>query len=331
MYINIVGGNMATLKDIAEKTGLSIGTISRVLNYDQSLIISDEKKRLILKTADELNYKTLQVRKLEGGSILILQTSSKSYEIQDPYFMSIKTGAESYAKNKKINYDCKYLENFKINEIKDFLGAVIIGQFDVKNASIIQELNKNIVFVENNPLSGEYNSVNVDLPKIARDVADYFSSHDRKLIYFGPLSNKNMYDIRQEAFKSAALFHGLKYEQVHTTMDVIDSYSSAFNYFSTYGGEELSIFCANDNVALGVLRAAVELNIDVPKQVEIIGINNIPATEFSVPPLSTVNIPSEFMGEYAVKILMDNIEHNIEIPINHVVSTTLLHRETTIS
>ncbi|MFV0498935.1 MAG: LacI family DNA-binding transcriptional regulator, partial [Bacilli bacterium] len=82
---------MATLKDIANKTGLSIGTVSRVLNYDQSLTISDEKKRLIMKTADELNYKTLQERKLEEGKILILQTSTKSYEIQDPYFMSIKT------------------------------------------------------------------------------------------------------------------------------------------------------------------------------------------------------------------------------------------------
>lgn len=321
---------MATLKDIANKTGVSIGTVSRVLNYDQSLTISDEKKRLIMKTADELNYKTLQERKLEEGKILILQTSTKSYEIQDPYFMSIKTGAENYAKYKRVSYQSEYLENIKIIDIKNFLGVIVIGLLDKKDVEQATQINKNIVFVENNPMTGNYNSVNVDLAKISRDVAECFSYGKRKLVYFGPLSNKKRYDIRQEAFKSAALYHGLKYEQIHTSMDVIDAYTGAYKFFSNDGMEEpLSIFCANDNVAIGVLRACNEFKVKIPNEVEIIGINNIPASEFTVPPLSTVSIPSEFMGEYAIRVLMDMIEHNIKVPINHVVSTELLKRGTT--
>lgn len=322
---------MATLKDIAEKTGLSIGTISRVLNYDQTLIISDEKKMLILKTADELNYKTLQERKLEEGRILILQTSSKSYEIQDPYFMSIKTGAENYAQYKKINFESKYLEEIELIDVKNYLGVVVIGLLDPESVKTATELNKNVVFVENNPLTGTYTSVNVDLPKIARDVAEYYSTHKRTVVYFGPLSTKIRYDLRQQAFQSAALYHGLKYQEVQTSMDVIDSYSSALNYLKNNENQKLSVFCANDNVALGVVRAATEMGISTPDQIEIIGINNIPATEFSNPPLSTVEIPSEFMGEYGVKVLMDSIENNIEVAINHVVSTKILHRGTTIT
>ncbi len=321
---------MATLKDIAEKTGLSIGTISRVLNYDQTLTISDEKKMLILKTADELNYKTLQERKLEEGRILILQTSSKSYEIQDPYFMSIKTGAENYAQYKKINFESKYLEEIVLTDLKNYLGVVVIGLLDPESVKVVTELNKNVVFVENNPLTGTYTSVNVDLPKIARDVAEYYSRHQRTVVYFGPLNTKARYDLRQQAFQAAALYHGLKYQEVQTSMDVIDSYSSALNYLKNIEKPELSVFCANDNVALGVLRAVTELGISTPGQIEIIGINNIPATEFSNPPLSTVEIPSEFMGEYGVKVLMDSIENNIEVSINHVVSTKILHRGTTI-
>ncbi|MFV0393053.1 MAG: substrate-binding domain-containing protein [Coprobacillaceae bacterium] len=321
---------MATLKDIAEKTGLSIGTISRVLNYDQTLIISDEKKMLVLKTADELNYKTLQERKLEEGCILILQTSSKSYEIQDPYFMSIKTGAENYAQYKKVNFKSKYLEEIELIDLKNYLGVVVIGLLDSESVKIAKELNKNIVFVENNPLTGTYTSVNVDLPKIARDVAEFYSTHQRTVVYFGPLSTKIRYDLRQQAFQSAALYYGLKYQEVQTSMDVIDSYSSAFNFLTDIENKKLSVFCANDNVALGVLRAATELRISTPEQIEIIGINNIPATEFSKPPLSTIEIPSEFMGEYGVKVLMDSIENNIDVPINHVVSTKILHRSTTI-
>lgn len=319
---------MATLKDIANKTGLSIGTISRVLNYDQTLIISDEKKRLILQVADELNYKTLQERKMDDGSILILQTSKKSYELQDPYFMSLKNGAENYVKNKKINYKSVYLDEINIGDLKKYLGIVVIGVLanDVVDEMIKQ--NKNIIFLENNPLVGNYNTVNVDLPRIAKDVAEYFSLKKNKVVYFGPLSNKEKYDLRQEGFKSAALFHGLKYDQVYTSMDVIEAYSSAIKYFSDVT-EQLGVFCANDNVAIGVLRAVRELGIKIPEQIEIIGINNIPASEFLDPPLSTVNLPSEFMGEYAVKMLLDNIEHNIEVPINHVISTEIIHRGTT--
>lgn len=323
---------MATLKDIAEKTGLSIGTISRVLNYDQTLYISDEKKMLIMQTADELNYKTLQERKMNEGSILILQTSSKSYELQDPYFMSLKVGAEKYAQNNKVNYESKYLDNIELSEIKDYLGVVIIGLLDADKVNLAKKYNRNIIFVENNPMTGDHNSVNVDLAKIARDVADYFAINKRQLLYFGPLSNENSYDIRQEAFKSAAAYHNLKHTQIPTPMDLITSYAKALEYLSSnYTEEKLSIFCANDNVAMGVLRACLELNIAVPEKAEIVGINNIPATEFSEPALSTVSIPSEFMGEYAVKILVDNIEHNIQIPINHVVSTTILHRGTTMN
>lgn len=73
------------------------------------------------------------------------------------------------------------------------------------------------------------------------------------------------------------------------------------------------------------------MGISTPDQIEIIGINNISATEFSNPPLSTVEIPSEFMGEYGVKVLMDSIENSIEVAINHVVSTKILHRATTIT
>lgn len=319
---------MATLKDIANKTGLSIGTISRVLNYDHTLIISDEKKRLILKVADELNYKTLQERKMDDGSILILQTSKKSYEIQDPYFISLKIGAENYVKNKKINYKSEYLDEIDIKDLRKYLGIVVIGVLANDVVEEITKQNKNIIFLENNPLVGNYNTVNVDLPRIAREVAEYFSIKKNRVVYFGPLSNKERYDLRQEGFKSAALFHGLKYDQVYTAMDVIEAYSAAIKYFSGVT-DQISVFCANDNVAIGVLRAVRELELSVPNQVEIIGINNIPATEFLDPPLSTVNIPSEFMGEYAVKILLDNIEHNISTPINHVISTEIIHRGTT--
>ena len=58
---------MATIKDIALKANVSIGTVSRVLNFDETLNVSDSTREKILKIADELQYKSLKNRKVKKG------------------------------------------------------------------------------------------------------------------------------------------------------------------------------------------------------------------------------------------------------------------------
>ena len=89
---------MVTLKDIAERVGVSQTLVSRVLNYDSSLSVSEETRMKIFRIAEELNYKKgphrASVISYERLRVAIISTFKKSYELDDPYFLSIRMGVE---------------------------------------------------------------------------------------------------------------------------------------------------------------------------------------------------------------------------------------------
>src|SRR6478672_3786140 len=85
---------MATIKDIAEKAGVSIATVSRVLNYDASLSVSDDTKKKIFEIAEALSYKKRPSKKSPSARIGILLWYTEKEELNDLYYMSIRLGIE---------------------------------------------------------------------------------------------------------------------------------------------------------------------------------------------------------------------------------------------
>ncbi|MCJ8300909.1 MAG: substrate-binding domain-containing protein, partial [Pseudomonadales bacterium] len=66
-----------------------------------------------------------------------------------------------------------------------------------------------------------------------------------------------------------------------------------------------AIFCHNDEMAIGVLKRAREMGIKVPEQLSVVGFDNIPFCEYSIPELSTVHQPKQLIGETAMKLLLN--------------------------
>ena len=86
---------MATIKDIAEKAGVSIATVSRVLNYDETLNVQDETRKRIFEVAEQLDYqvkdKKKRKRKLKIG---VLYSYSLEEELEDTYYLSVRVAIE---------------------------------------------------------------------------------------------------------------------------------------------------------------------------------------------------------------------------------------------
>ena len=88
---------MATLKEIANSVGVSVGTVSRVLNHDSSISVSDETKIKIFDTAEELQYKTLKQRKninnvnINKLRVGIVEMYNHSEQLQDPYYLLLRS------------------------------------------------------------------------------------------------------------------------------------------------------------------------------------------------------------------------------------------------
>lgn len=337
---------MATIKDIAEKVGVSPATVSRVLNGDKGIKVKDETRKKIYETAEELEYiplikkysKRLNQKKVPFNhiSLLIANSFNELTEIDDPYYLSIRYGIESECKNmgistKKIyaNDDTLTLDGFNKD---DFQGIIAVGQFNKSMIHQLTKISEHIIFVDNCPDENQYDSITVSLGKIIYKIIDYLlETGHRKIGYIGgrdATSAGSHSDYREQAFvsyMSKKEILDLKYISIGEFS--IDSGYDLIHSIIKYDNLPDAYIVANDTMAIGVLRALYENDIKVPRDISIISMNDNPTSKFATPPLTTIRIHSELMGSIAVKTVVEKLNNNRSVPLNISIPTELVIRE----
>ena len=192
---------MATLKEIADKVGVSLTTVSRVINYDETLSISPEKRKLIFEVAEELEYETPRskrkskpVRKPRTAQfrIGIIHFITVNEELQDPYYLAIRIGIEK--KCQEYNFDIvKLYENdhsFPLDRMRGLDGLIAIGKFSTADMRTFQSQCTNIVAVDSSPLEDELDSVVVDVDTaMVKALCFALEQGFTKIGYFGWVEN----------------------------------------------------------------------------------------------------------------------------------------------
>jgi LacI family transcriptional regulator len=307
---------MATIKDIAQIAGVSIATVSRVLNYDTTLSVSDETKKRIFEVAEELSYKKKPARKQESGKIALLQWYTEKEELEDLYYMSIRLGVENQCRHHGIQVDKYFQDNYgdlKENEIQ---GLIAIGKFSKKQVSELLKITKNIVFVDTSPDEDRFDSIVIDFERATKKVLDHFikKGHE-KMGYIGGrevFKDKTsiIEDPRELTFKRYLTEKGLSHEDFMYvgTFSADDGHALMKKAIQELGDQlPTAFFAANDSLAVGALRALLEEGISVPDRVNIIGVNDISISKYVFPSLSTVKVYTEIMGETAVDTLLERM------------------------
>ena len=167
---------MATLKDIAKLAKVSSATVSRVLNQDATLSVSEETRHRILTVAEELGYEkhkrstnTLQERQ----KIAIVQWYSEQEELNDLYYYSIRIGLEKRAQ--ELGYDIiRYFNNDILTISENICGIIAIGKFSSAQISKLEKLSQNLVFVDSDTLNAGHPCVTTDFDNAVIKVLDYF-------------------------------------------------------------------------------------------------------------------------------------------------------------
>ena len=145
---------MATLKDIAQLASVSIATVSRVLNRDQSLSVTEETRHRILTVAEELGYtkhlKTGESHKPKQ-KIAIIQWVSEQGELDDLYYYQIRLGIEKRAQ--ELDYDIlRYFNDHPFTLSEEVIGILCIGKFSRSQISAFEEYQKPLVFIDSDTL-----------------------------------------------------------------------------------------------------------------------------------------------------------------------------------
>lgn len=319
---------MATLKDIAEKVNLSTASVSRVLNGDHNLKISEAKRRLILQTAEEMNYKTVQMRKKTDGKILIVSALTIQAEINDPYYISIRNGAENYCLENKQKFEVIYIDKLETVKLDNYIGLIIIGKLEKKYFKVIENYSKPVVFADTNSQDQEYNCITVDLNHITKlAINELIAGGAQNILYLGTFVEDDDYDIRYTSFRHYMSLYKKEPHFLKTSYNSIEVYNALLAYKEINKVD--AIFCANDNIAVGALKFLAEMNIEVPNQIQVIGVNDLPICEQITPKISTIKIHSYYMGEVAVRRLSELLINNSEHRMNYVVHSKLIKRATT--
>lgn len=323
---------MATLKEISEITKLSPSTISRILNEDSSLNVQESTKKRVLEVAQQLNYKFTKKNNknvsASNGNFVVISSFSEKEEINDPYYLSIKYGIKNEATLKNINVSFFYESDF--SAIKDADGIIVIGKFSDESLEVLEKVTSNILLLDQQKKSAKFDNISIDLEEITKSILTHFRKCGfKKIGYIGARDFEEIRDEREKIFVNYCILNSLNYTN---SLYVGNEFSSNVGYelmtkMVNDGNVPEAILVANDSLAIGVIKACHENKISIPEMLSIFSINDIPASEFTFPSLSTVHIDSEFLGSFGLKLLLDRYETNRQFPVSVTIPTSLVFRE----
>lgn len=315
-----------TIHDVAALAGVSVSTISRVFNRKE--YIHEETIRKVVSAAKELDYRCDELDSLLDSSRTRLIPSSGNNDLvilsvpsfDNPFYNGIFNGAQASAQT--YNFDI-LLSQGKINEsnaeqyISMFrrVNAKGIISTNMLSLSVLNALNDAIPVVQCGEFIEESNisAVSIDDFSAARQVIEYILSLKRKKIAFlnGPLEYKYARE------RQRGLLYTLKENDIAVNQNWVlplndinadMAFSATINLFSNSEHPD-AIFAASDVLAAGAIRAVNYVGMSVPKDVVVIGFDNITLSMMMMPSITTVNQPTFQMGYLANEFLFEKIQN----------------------
>lgn len=327
---------MATIKDIAEKAGVSSATVSRVLNYDETLSVGDETKKRVFEAAERLDYTKYQKKKPKrNAKIAIIQWYTEKEELDDLYYLSLRMGVEKRAEEE--GYDIlRIFHDTDFEREEEIKGIIALGKFSDKQVAKLASWTKTICFVDSDQLNQKYDSVVVDFEQAVDSVLTHFMQNNHEKIGFIGGQEKFADQSEDIIDKRTLLVENYlrrvnKYQKKYMfngTFEVKSGFDLMNKAISELGSDlPTAFFAANDALAVGCLRALQEAQIAVPDRVNVIGFNDISVAKYVFPSLSTVKVYTELMGETGFDLLMDRLHSGRKVAKKITLSTDLILRE----
>ncbi len=307
---------MATIEDIARIAHVSPATVSRVLNRKNSVIpISEKTIKKITAIAEELNYtpnafaKALRTQKSNIIGVVI-------WDLTDPFFSEILRGIDEILGNEgynlllssaKASIEHERTCYEKLMEVRAEGILVVGGPREFQHEEIIRKMNKPVVFVGSRVDYPEASSVSVDNMYGGEMGVDYLLKKQCGS-YFFMSCNKPTTDLED------------RWQGIVRTLQQTGMYAQA-NLIGVDFGEEQSykaakkflngavlpaaVFAMNDFSALGIIRAANDLELNVPGDVAVLGFDDLSFSRYIEPRLSTIHQPRYTLGEHGAQLLVD--------------------------
>ena len=305
---------MATIKEIAEIVGVSSAAVSRVLNYDEGISVSEETREAIFATAEKIGHKKKVIYpKIEN--VALLYFTDNEDELEDVFYRGVREEVIKQAKKMNIRLQIYDRRDGMSVIPRDLNAFIAVGWLTRKEINQLYKICPRGVFIGTSPDEKLFDAVRPNMDSFVTQMVDYFVEKGHKKIGFIGGSDRNIdtgkpsMDIREWSFRqSVAYYHCLEEEYILI--------SEKFTVDEGYRmGKELlkksslptALCIASDTLAVGVLQALNEKGIQVPEQMALFSINDVNIAKYLSPPLTTIHIDIPCICETALDLLRNRV------------------------
>ncbi len=336
----------ATINDVAELAGVSIKTVSRVFNREPNVRPATRAK--VNKAITELNYRpNLSARNLASNRahlVVLVYEDPSTHELPSSgYVIQLQEG--TLAACKKHNYEllihpCDYRSSHVGAELKAVLeqarpdGVIIAAPLSnmPKIVRAIAATNTPYVRLSSGTKSSKEYAVATDDREACAKMTGYLASlgHERIAFITGHPEHKAVLH-RLDGFKDGLADSGLDFEEqlVCAGDNSIGSGEKCGEHLLSLDTPPTAVFAANDDMAVGVIRAAHRLGVDVPGELSVAGYDDITLASQVYPSLTTIRQPLTEMAEHATEAIIATARNDEPKPATDIVAGELMVREST--
>jgi len=328
------------IREIARRAKVSTATVSRTINRIPT--VDPQLAKRVWKVIDELGYyPNTQARALVSGRSRIFGLVVS--EITNPFFPEIVQVFEDVAVENGYEillvstvHDPKRMDISVRRMIERRVDGVAVMTFGMEDLLLQDPMFRDVplVFVDVGPALPRISNIRIDYRHGVRQAVQHVAAlrHQRIAFVSGPQSLKSA-QARVTAFEESMqeigmeILPGMIVEGDHT----IEGGMTATETLLNMAQPPTAVLCSNDMTALGVMHACYEKKIEIPKELSLVGYDDIRLARFMLPPLTTVQMSQSELARLAFHALLAEVqrEHPLKHGVEYVLKTNLVLRDST--
>jgi LacI family transcriptional regulator len=322
--------SVTSIREVAKRAGVSLGTVSNVLNRPE--IVAEETRQRVLQAIEEIGFvRNGSARQLRAGrsqhiGLVVL-------DVANPFFTEVARGVEDLANEKgyvvilcnsddSVEKESHYLHVLTEQRTQGVLITPV--QSDAGYLQQLRQRGTAVVLLDRPSRSKDLCSVSVDDVRGGELAAAHLLQQGHSCIGFvhGPLS------IRQCADRRRGVLKAVKAAGLDPDRAIIDITTRAQN---AREGEEsvekllsasvrpTAVFCANDLLALGVMRSLIKRGLSIPGDMALVGYDDVEFASVLATPLTSIRQPKYELGRAATELLLDEADNPTTHKHQHIV------------
>ncbi|MDE6882282.1 MAG: LacI family transcriptional regulator [Lachnospiraceae bacterium] len=326
---------MVTIKDIAQKTGVTATTVSRVINNRG--YISDATREKVWKAIEEMHYRpnevARQLARQHTDTIGIIVP-----HISHPYFAKLISNLEYAAtrhhykillcnSREEPEKEAEYLEMCIANKVS---GIVLCSKY--LQAEKFRFLDIPIINLERMDERKDIITIQSDNYEGGRLAAQHLIDKGcRSLLHFGGVAGKNMpADRRADGFRDVCLQKGVSNVILQSDQKDFESlqYQDHIRKSLEKNPAVDGIFASSDLIALQVIQVCSQMKIEIPAQMKLIGFDDVGISSMATPAITTIHQPIREMSELSIEYI-DKKLRGETVPLNVYMPVRLIERDST--